>query len=265
MLRPFLVVEVSVPSRTALCLLLCALAFPFAGAVAQTDAELEDETPKPTFRRVSFGMRFGLNASPDFDVTQSNTVSSEIFPIVTNDSFGASNSGRFMWGPALQLAIHSRVSLNAEVLFRSFGYNRTFTEQSQQDEFSVPQLNSQEVERVNGRFLSIPVVVRYYLRAPGKPRPFFGAGMTMLRTRKVTGTRQVTVPGTPSESEPFDVPIANSSASGVTVVAGLQLRDDVGIKVDIEFRRTQWSQRAIDTPLVRNGKSENMVMIGLTF
>jgi hypothetical protein len=67
------------------------------------------------------------------------------------------------------------------------------------------------------------------------------------------------------ETADLDVQPAHTALRGMAIGAGVQIQDDVGFKLEIEFRYTRWFRRTFETDVVNSRKHQAEVLLGLTF
>jgi hypothetical protein len=223
------------------------------------------ENSDPLHRRFSFGVRGGglplrgmTNLSQDISTTT---------PAENINNFSRSAAKRYTFGPTVHFSITERLGINVDFLYRRTGYDSGSTRHVRNEDGSSGQFLSAAYERTRADFWDIPVMARFYNQGPEDDGPrFFVAGGPALRN--VTGIKTF--------SERFDerrlrdtdtVPIrpAHQRVAGATVGGGLQLRDEVGLKVELEGRFTRWFERIFETNINRMNLQQVEVLVSFTF
>jgi opacity protein-like surface antigen len=214
---------------------------------------------------LSIGLRLGFVVGDLVDGSTGSSTDTSVSPFRTTEGSGESTSGHVGWGPTLQLNFTRRISLNVDLLRRSVGYNSTTTVVDEATEDDDAQFVSERFETVSAKFWDLAVLPRYRFGAPDKPRFFLTGGMALRSLSNERGTVRITDEDRSSETEDLDVQAANSAVRGGVIGAGIQIRDDVGFKLELEFRYTRWFRRTFETSFANSQKHQTEILLGLTF
>lgn len=173
-------------------------------------------------RLLSFGAKLGYPAK---DVWKEGLVTSyTVSPL----------SGRFTLGPTVELNLPHRVSIEADLLYRSADFD----------------LRTTGSQRVKGTEWRIPILLKYRVRG-GLVRPFLAAGPTW---QLFTG---------------FDGPLGldTETNKGVTAAAGLEGKLAL-VRLSGELRYTRWGAATIGnlaSGLTNVNKNQVEMLLGVTF
>ena len=131
-----------------------------------------------------------------------------------------------------------------------------------------------DVETTSARIWDVPVLLRYYTkgRRDRGARVFFEGGAVIRRVSNVKTSIETTFSTTDPDIDDMTdccdktpARVANSPALGGAVGIGVQLIDDVGIRVVPGFRYIRWFNNAFDNPPTRSAQNQLEVSIALTF
>jgi len=234
----------------------------FCGAAA---AQTEERTP--FYRRFWLGVRLGGVPTNGMTTTEFRVNTTGTTPPETVNNNVKSAAKRFTIGPSVHFTLTGRLGLNADFLYKRSGYDSRITRNVQREDGTAGDFLGETFERTRADFWDIPILLRLYnVDAAEETRRFFVAVGPSLRA--VTGIK------TFSERinqrrlrDTASIPItpAHSPATGAVFAAGLQLRDEIGIKFELEGRYTRWFQRVFDANLGRMNIQQAEVLVSLTF
>jgi opacity protein-like surface antigen len=191
--------------------------------------------------RVSVGVRGGVPLTDAFKAARG---SSEAY---------LTNTKRYLLGPALEVHLPARLTLQVDGLYRRLGYHYDATGPYS---YAKTVANSWE----------FPVLGKFEI-TPGPVRPFAEAGVSF---RHLSGVRQIreTVSGvTLGRVEVSEFPEFNKQNDvGFTCGAGLTFKLGA-VRISPEFRYTRWGGEAFRDPvrsLLRTNRNQGDFILGLT-
>lgn len=241
-------------------LLLCGLSFCVAAA-----AQTEERTP--FYRRFWLGVRLGGVPTDGMTTTEFRVNTTATSPPETVNNNAKSAAKRFTIGPSLHFSLTGRLGLNADFLYKRTGYDARITRNVQREDGTAGDFLGETFERTRADFWDIPILLRLYNvdAAEESRRVFVAVGPSI---RAVTGIKTYTERLNQRRlRDTASIPItpAHSPATGAVFAAGLQLRDEIGIKFELEGRYTRWFQRVFDANLGRMNIQQAEVLVSLTF
>lgn len=214
---------------------------------------------------LSIGVRMGILVGDLMEGGSSVVTDTTRNPDRTTEANGESTSGRFGFGPVVQINLTKRISLNVDLMRRSVGYNATTTVTDEATSTTDAEFVSERTENITAKFWDLTLLPRYRFGEPGKRRPYINGGFALRSLSKERGTVQTTDADGDIDSEDLDVQSANSSIRGAAIGAGIQIQDDVGFKLELEFRYTRWFRRTFETVAANSNRNQAEVLLGLTF
>jgi hypothetical protein len=237
-----------------------------AGSVmAQAQASPPEQESRPFYKRFSFGVRAG--GIPTKGMAGFERESSTESPAENIKDFSKSAARRFTIGPSLHFALSDRLGLNADFLYRRSGYDSGTTRNVRNSDGSSGDFRSGVYERTRADFWDIPVQARFYHQGPEEsgPRWFASGGLTIRTVTAIkTFTERINEKKL-SDTDTAPVRPTHKSVAGFVAGGGLQVRDEVGLKVELEGRFTRWFQRIFDTNLSRMNLHQVEVLLSFTF
>ncbi len=245
----------------------------FFGSIAraQQDQQPPAEKAEPAgpratlFGPVSIGFRVGIVVGNLADGANTIETDIDVEPFRTTEVFAESMSSHVGWGPVIQLNFTKRIALNVDLLHRGVGYDVTTTVTDEATDVEDAQFVSERFETGSAKFWDLTLLPRYRFGESGKPRPYVTAGFALRSLSKERGGVQTTDEEGNIETADLDVQPANSVLKGAVFGAGVQIQDDVGFKLELEFRYTRWFRRTFDTDFVRSRRNQAEILVGLTF
>lgn len=251
-------------------LIVCA----FFGSIANAQQEDQQKPlPKPPqsgpratlIGPVSIGFRVGILAGHLVEVGSAIDTDTAVNPFRTTEVAAESSSSHVGWGPVIQINFTRRIALNVDLLHRGVGYDVTTTVTDEATDVEDAQFVSDRFETVSAKFWDLVLLPRYRFGEPGKPRPYVTGGFALRSLSKERGSVQTTDDEGTVETADLDVQPAHTVVRGMAIGGGVQIQDDVGFKLEIEFRYTRWFRRTFETDFVNSKKHQAEVLLGLTF
>ncbi len=209
----------------------------------------------------------GLSTVPGKTETVNNT--SEI-----STQYQTKNeSSRIGYGLTLQARITNHFYLNLSGLLRHLGYSETTTVSTTTtgelngSTYPITTITSSH-EDTHALLIDVPVLVRYYGtgKRPGSPRWFLEAGGTWRIANDIrTSLDSTDASGNVTCCTNTPTVPAHRSAVGMSVGAGIQFRDEFGIKVTPEVRYTRWVEQIFNNQSTHTQTNQVEADISLTF
>jgi opacity protein-like surface antigen len=260
-------------ARALMLVLLCVFSI---GAQEKAKPKAAEEVSEPFYKRVSFGLRGGSIIGGLENEQTSVTATTSVDPAIKETTYTNRGSAGYTVGPTIQVKLRENIGLNVDFLYKRFGYDAGMDGTTQKEDEDGEYTVWGWKEKTRATYWDIPVLARYYWNATeeGGLRAFFTGGPTF---RSVSGieTNSETVKAHKTDddqlSDTSSVPISANKKSliGATVGFGLQLRDDVGFKIEFETRFTRWSGRTFDRTgvggLTLANSNQVEVLLGFTF
>jgi len=253
---------------------LCALAPLTLSAQAEPEEEEEDFGPVYV-RRFSAGAR--LRYLP-LETIDSGTLNRAVTDPVLFRAVNDPQSAHFSYGMTTQVAVTNKWAVAVEALTHRIKYQEmrdvtTFFIDPFDNILLETQLETED-ENTVARIWDIPILLRYYnkSRYTRGARVFFEGGLTVRRLTNIKTAIETTFSTTdfetPDSTDCCDrTPIepANPSSLGGTVGIGVQVIDDIGVRVVPGFRYTRWFSNALDNPPTRTIKNQIEASLSFTF
>jgi len=223
-------------------------------------ASSNDSTDKP-FRRFSYGFRvraFTSNGFDDKSLNLSNTQANTSQAISTTTT-----TSRFRLGPAIDLNLSRKLSIQAEAYFQGLQYT-TETKSYTGTSTDSGTLKSTVTERTKTSFWDVPVLLRYkglsehrFLSQTIVEGGFSVRALTRIRT----GTETLNADSTTAYNE---IPATgNRLVKGAVAGIGYQFEDGYHIKTTPEIRYTHWFGTTFQSQSSRSKSGQ--LELGLSF
>ena len=223
-------------------------------------ASSNDPADKP-FRRFSYGFRIRAFTSSGFDdksLQLSNTLANTSQAISTTTT-----SSRFRFGPAIDLNLSRKLSIQAEAFFQGLQYT-TETKNYTGTSTDTGTLKSTVTELTKTSFWDVPVLLRYKGLSEHRflSQTIVEGGFSLRAlTRIRTGTETLNADSTTAYNER---PAAgNRLVRGAVAGIGFQFRDGYNIKTTPEVRYTHWFGTTFQSQSSRSRTDQ--IEIGLSF
>jgi opacity protein-like surface antigen len=223
--------------------------------------------PEPFYKRFSFGVRGGAMF---FDALNSQTITestTQTDPATSTINFSNSASKRFTGGPAIHFRVSDHFGLNLDVLYKRAGYDAGDQLVTQPTEDEEADDLASRYERTRADYWDIPVLARYYTKAPDEegPRYYLTGGIAFRSVSGIKTFSEVVSDEGLSDTNSVAVKPANKNTAGAVAGIGLQLRDEVGLKVDLEARYTRWFRPVFDSGPTSSNLNQGEFVLGFTF
>jgi hypothetical protein len=240
--------------RVAVVLLAC------AAVLAAQDDEPFDEP----YERVAFGIRLGALFTDLMETGSSQTFIDDD-PFILATEISTAPKKRFFLGPTVQFNVKPRLGVNVEFLTRKVEFTRSITLE-QEDRDGILQFFSTDSTRTRARYWDVPLQVRYYFGPPdGRPRAYVAGGAVFRFVRDLKATLDTTDAEGDKSTKNIDGETANKNPVGGIAGIGVQLTDDIGIKVEIEGRYTYWLNPAFAVGFSNSAQSQIELAVGFSF
>jgi hypothetical protein len=224
--------------------------------------------PEP-YERFAIGLRMGGLITKQVGVG-SGTERVLGNPILYFSSSAEALQHRWVWGGTAGLNVTPRFGVNVDVLRRKLAFTHTVAVEAEQIISGEISFVSREIIRTEAKYWEIPVLVRYYFNGPSREPRFYLSGGPVFR--RVSHAR--------AKSEKYDAELPNDQqgqitdstpaitqdkTTGAAASLGLQIIDDVGIKLELEGRFTRWLSRSVSVGSANSIANQAVIMIGVTF
>jgi len=182
-------------------------------------------------------------------------------------------SERIGYGLTFQVRITEHFYVDLSGLLRRIGYqfnttvSTTTTSVLNGTTFPVTTTTSTH-EDTRARLIDIPVLLRYYGtgKRPNSPRWFLEAGGAYRLANGIRTSTDTTDASDVNTCCTFTAAVPkNRNSEGVVVGAGLQFKDEFGIKVVPEFRYTRWMRPIFENLTTVTNDNQIEGDISLTF
>jgi hypothetical protein len=225
---------------------------------SQSPQSTKESGPKPFVRRFSAG---GLLSITGLSLMDSRSLSQTAASGATTTYSTTYKGHRFGGGVVLQYALTDRYALAGSFLLRRvrFESNNEVTQSSKTTKLD---------DVSSADYWDFPLLLRRYGKPRSEPGPrwFADAGLTFRRVRNVRSSLQTTTSDSKvSCCDERPVSVANRLSAGLTVGAGIQLVDQLGIRFIPMVRFTRWVQPAFDTLSVQSGRNQIEAGLAITF
>jgi hypothetical protein len=251
--------------------LLVVYAFLGSTAGAQETSRQETQQNQNTPRQntligpLSIGFRTGIVVGNLIDGGSAIDTDSSVVPFRTTEVFSESMSSHMGWGPVVQLYLPRRFALSVDLLHRGVGYDITTAVVDEATDTSDPQIVSEVFETNRAKFWDLVILPRYHFGDPGRPRAYLTSGFSLRSIAKTRGSLTTTDEEGNIEAADQDVQAAHTVIRGLAFGAGIQVEDDVGFKLEIEFRQTLWFRRTFEIDFANSRRHQSEILLGLTF
>jgi hypothetical protein len=182
-------------------------------------------------------------------------------------------SERIGYGLTVQARIVNHFYLDVSGLVRRIGYQETTTISTTTTAIlngsTYPSTTTTSThEDTRARLIDIPFLVRYYGtgKRPSSPRWFLEAGGTWRLANDIRTSSDSTDASGLNTCCTFTPAIPkNRNSEGAVVGAGIQFKDEFGIKVVPEFRYTRWTRPIFENLTTTTKDNQIEADISLTF
>lgn len=220
----------------------------------------------PAERRISVGGRLSILNSAA--ISEGSLVRATSSPAYRTELTTSWTTGRMGGGPAVHLRLNRRLGVSVDLLHRGIGYQQEVSTTSGTDDTSttVDERLTTTSESTSADYWELPVMARIYYgrRSRGNWSRFFGAGFSLRQISDIRTTRETTIAGESCCDETPASP-AHKRSFGLIAGAGVQVMDEIGLKITPEIRYTHWLRHSFDSPPTRSNRNQVEVLIGITF
>jgi hypothetical protein len=239
-----------------------------AGAIAQTQAQNQKTIPvKAEEDRLSVGFVVGGMLTSGVKGVSTTVNTSATTPPTVTTTLVDSKTARYLVGGSVRYDFGSRYGVGADVIYRRGGYDTTIdvSEQVTDDEDGDLLLRTTEETRAN--LIDIPILGRYYLapRSTDGARGYLTGGLALRFATGLDTVSETMDQDLVTDTDLTPIGPENSVVPGVVLGAGLRAKDDVGVKVDIEFRLTRWLSPVFRSGPANSNPNQAEAMVSFTF
>lgn len=235
--------------------------------VAGANAQTRQAPPEPEQKRLSIGGIVGFAITGSAQEVSSSVNTSATTPPTVTDTFVESKGAPFTGGGSIRYDFGERFGVGADVLYRRGGYNSTISVSEQiTDSNSTADLLLITHEETRANLWEIPILGRYYFKdRTSGVRPYVTGGLAMRFATGVSSITDVTDEDQVTDTDLTTIGPANDSTFGGVVGLGFRAADDVGVKVDIEFRYTRWADPIFQAGPANSNNNQADVLVAFTF
>jgi opacity protein-like surface antigen len=236
--------------------------------ITGANAQTRQAPPPPESKRLSVGGIAGFAITGGVKGVTSSVNTSATDPPTVTDTLVESKGVPFTGGGSIRYDFSERVGAGVDILYRRGGYNSTITisEQVTDDNSSADLLLSTH-EETRAHLWDIPILGRYYFkdRSAGGVRPYVTGGLALRFATGASSITEVTDDDQVTDTDLTTIGPANDSTLGGVMGLGFRAADDVGIKVDIEFRYTRWADPIFQSGPTNSNNNQADILVAFTF
>jgi opacity protein-like surface antigen len=236
--------------------------------VAGANAQTRQTQPPPKPKRLSFGAIVGFAITgASQEVTSSLNTSATDPPTVT-DTVVQSEGAPFTGGGSIRYDFSERFGAGADLLYRRGGYSTSLTISEQvTDSNSSADLLGSTYEKTTAHLWDVPILGRYYFkgRSAGGVRPYLTGGVALRFATGASSITEVTDEDEVTDTDVTPIGPANDSTFGGVFGLGFRAADDVGVKVDVEFRYTRWADPIFQSGPANSNNNQADILVAFTF
>jgi hypothetical protein len=247
-------------SRVVLWTVLVTTTMASAQAQSRDDADDGDN-------RLSFGVVMGFPVAGTAEGVSSSINTSETDPPTVTNTLVDSAGFPFVAGAAVRYDIGERFGVGADLTYRRGGYDSVINIAEQVTDNDDGDLILNTFTGTRAHFWDVPLLGRYYMsdRSSDGPRFFATGGAAVRFVTGLSSQTELTDDDSVTDTDTTAIGPANDAVLGAVLGIGMRASDDVGIKVDIEFRYTRWFNPIFQSGPANSNANQADVMVALTF
>ncbi|MCB9385374.1 MAG: PorT family protein [Bryobacterales bacterium] len=236
-------------------------------ASAQNQASSNKIPVKKEEKRLSVGFTVGGTITSGVKTVSTSVNTSATTPPTVTDTIVDSKTARYLVGGSLRYDVGERFGVGGDVIYRRGGYNTVIAVSEQITEDEDGDLLLQNTEQTRANLIDIPILGRYYFRprSDDGARAFVTGGLAMRFVSGLKTTSETTDQDLVTDTDLTAIGPANSFVPGVVIGAGVRAKDDVGVKVDLEFRLTRWVNPVFQSGPANSNPNQAEAMVSFTF
>lgn len=233
-----------------------------AGAQAQDNEDTDDGAS-----RLSVGVIFGVPITGSAEGVSTAINTSETDPPSVTNTLVESSGFPFVAGGAVRYDVGERFGVGVDLTYRRSGYDSVINVAEQITDSDDGDLILDTFTETRANFWDVPILGRYYLsdRSGNGPRFFATGGAAVRFVTGLNSQTEVTDEDNVTDTDTTAIGPANDAVLGAVLGFGMRASDDVGIKVDIEFRYTRWLNPVFQSGPANSNANQADVMFSLTF
>lgn len=239
-----------------------------ATTITGANAQNRQAPPPPESKRLSVGAIAGFAITGAAQEVTSSVNTSTTSPPTVTDTIVESSGAPFTGGGSIRYDFSERFGAGADVLYRRGGYKSTITVSEQvTDSNSSADLLLNTYEETNAHFWDIPILGRYYFkdRSAGGVRPYVTGGLALRFATGVSSLTEITDDDQVTDTDLTTIGPANDTTLGGVLGLGFRASDDVGLKVDVEFRYTRWADPIFQSGPANSNSNQADILVAFTF
>ncbi len=234
-----------------------------AVSAAQTKIPVKPDEGK----RLSIGFTAGGTLTSGVKSVSTSVNTSATDPPTVTNTVVDSKSSRYLVGGAVRYDAGDRFGVGVDFIYRRGGYDASIALSEQVTDDDDGDLLLSTGESTRAHLIDIPILGRYYFqpRSTDGPRGFVTGGMAFRFASGLKTTKEVTDQDAVTDTDLTPIGPANDVIPGIVIGAGLRAKDDVGVKVDIEFRLTRWLNPVFQSGPANSNPNQADAMVTFTF
>lgn len=239
-----------------------------ATTITGVNAQTRQTPTPPESKRLSVGAIVGFAITGTSQDVASSVNTSATTPPTVTDTLVESKGAPFTGGGSIRYDFSERLGGGVDVLYRRGGYNSTINISEQiTDSNSSADLLLSTYEETRAHLWDIPILGRYYFkdRSAGGVRPYVTGGLALRFATGVSSLTEITDEDRVTDTDLTTVGPANGSTIGGVLGLGFRAADDVGVKVDVEFRYTRWADPIFQSGPANSNNNQADVLVAFTF
>jgi opacity protein-like surface antigen len=237
--------------------------------IIDANGQSSQAQPPLESKRLSVGAIVGYTITGVSQEVSSSVNTSATTPPTVTDTLVESKGAPLAGGAAIRYDFSERFGAGADILYRRGGYNSTVIISEQiTDGNSTADLLLSTFEETRAHLLDIPILGRYYFKdrsEGGGVRPYVTGGLALHFATGVSSLSEITDQNQVTDTDLTTIGPANDSTLGGVLGFGLRAADDVGIKVDIEFRYTRWADPIFQSGPANSNNNQADILVAFTF
>jgi len=239
-----------------------------ATTVTGANAQTRQAPAPPESKRLTVGAVVGYAITGVTQDTTSSVNTSATDPPTVTDTIVESRGAPFTGGGSIRYDFGERFGAGADILYRRGGYNSNISISEQiTDGNSTADLLLNTYEETGAHLWDFPILGRYYFkdRSAGGVRPYVTGGLAMRFATGVSSLTEITDDDQVTDTDLTTIGPANDSTLGGVLGFGIRAADDVGLKVDIEFRYTRWADPIFQSGPANSNNNQADILVAFTF
>lgn len=237
------------------------------GLQGQQDPEPRRRSPRVEFERWSVGFRLGYQITGQISEGKDEQRSTDTNPPAIFTATSDPQQDSWGLGGGAQVNILPRWGVTVDLIAHSIRFKTGTRVDRAQTSTRNKQLLSNEFVVTSANHWDIPVMARYYLNGPRqRARPFVSGGIGLRLVRNPSARKEIgDIDGGESEFRDVAPSVETDQTLGAIGGLGLELIDDINLKLSVEGRYARWQNRTFAIGLANTLRNHVEIVIGLSF